>query len=187
MAARIKLLLMAALVASTATADSIVWRKLGGWDVSFYPGSAGCQAFALFEKNTAFFIGFDDMGELLTLDVTIVDQSWNSIEDGKEYPIRLRFGDEGIWSLDMDGVRVDGFPGLNIMIDAKTPEAKLFIEEFKRELSMEWSYEDAPLGRYTLSGSRDAFDEVKRCQIALKDGMPEPPVFLPTSDQTIEE
>lgn len=147
-----------------ASAEPIDWKTVDGWDISFYPNSKGCQAFALFEEDTAFFIGFDNNQDLLSLDITILDERWGSIEDGKEYSITLNFGDETPWTLEMDGVRMDGYPGLNIMIDAGTDEADLFIDEFQRETSMLWKYGSAELGRYTLRGSRNAFDEVVACQ-----------------------
>lgn len=147
-----------------AAAETIDWKTVGGWDVSFYPSSEGCQAFALFEEDTAFFIGFDDSGSNLLLDVTLLDERWSSIEATKEYSVTLHFGNETPWTLEMDGVQMDGFPGLNILIDASSDEADLFIDEFQRETRMEWSFEGNTLGRYTLRGSRRAFDEVIACQ-----------------------
>jgi len=159
-----------ALVATLATgvtpasADTIDWKTVGGWDISFYPGSSGCQAFAVFEDDSAFFIGFDNNDNQLSLDVTLLDQRWTSIEAGKEYSIKLRFGNETPWTLEMDGIQTDGYPGLNIMIDAHSDEADLFIAEFQRETKMEWTFNGSLLGRFTLRGSRRAFDEVIACQ-----------------------
>jgi len=147
-----------------AQAETIDWKTVEGWDISFYPASEGCQAFALFEEDTAFFIGFDNSGDGLLLDVTLLDERWGSIEDGKEYSVTLHFGNETPWTLEMDGVQMDDFPGLNILIDASSDEADLFINEFQRETRMKWSFGDNLLGRYTLRGSRRAFDEVIACQ-----------------------
>jgi hypothetical protein len=147
-----------------ATADTIDWKTVGGWDISFYPSAEGCQAFALFEEDTAFFIGFDNTENTLALDVTLLDERWSSIEDGKEYSVKVHFGNETPWTLEMDGVKTDDYPGLNIMIDASSDEADLFIDEFQRETRMEWSFDGNQLGRYTLRGSRRAFDEVIACQ-----------------------
>lgn len=156
---------------SGATAETIDWKTVGGWDISFYPSSEGCQAFALFEEDTAFFIGFDNTGGVLALDVTLLDERWTSIEDNKEYSVTLHFGNETPWTLEMDGVQMDGFPGLNIMIDASSDEADLFIDEFQRETRMEWYFGNNRLGRYTLRGSRRAFDEVIACQRSYFDAL----------------
>lgn len=157
--------------AVTADADTIDWKKISGWDISFYPGSAGCQAFAQFEAGTAFFIGFDNNSDVLALDVTLLDNHWTSIEDGKDYPIEVQFGNESPWTMNMNGVVMDGYPGLNIMIDAASDEASLFVDEFQRKTSMEWRYGTVTLGRYTLRGSRRAFDEVIACQRSYLDAM----------------
>jgi hypothetical protein len=153
-----------ALSASSAPAEIIDWKTVGGWDISFYPESEGCQAFAVFERNTAFFIGFDSTDDLLALDVTLLDQSWGSIQEGRQYDVSVKFGNESPWNLSMDGLNTDGYPGLNIMIDAGNDQASLFVEEFQRETRMEWSFNGTLLGRYTLKGSRRAFDEVISCQ-----------------------
>lgn len=147
-----------------ATGDTIDWKTIGGWDISFYPASEGCQAFAMFEDDTAFFIGFENSGGTLNLGITLLDERWRSIEDGTEYSITARFGNESPWTLAMDGVRVDEFPGLNLLIDANSDQADLFIDEFQRKGSMTWSFGDSTLGRYTLKGSRKAFNEVVACQ-----------------------
>ncbi len=153
-----------ALGTTAATAEVIDWKTIGGWDISFYPDSEGCQAFAVFERNTAFFIGFDGTDNQLTLDITLLDQRWSSIEEGRQYDVSVKFGNESPWNLSMDGLNTDGYPGLNIMIDAGNDQASLFVEEFQRETRMEWTFKGALLGRYTLKGSRRAFDEVINCQ-----------------------
>ena len=64
-----------------------------------------------------------------------------------------------------------GYPGLTMMIDAQSDEAGLLIEEFRRENLMEWSYKSTSLGKYTLRGSRAAFDEVIACQEAYLEAL----------------
>lgn len=156
--------LAVAATAGAAMADPVDWKSVGGWDISFYPNSEGCQAFALFEEDTAFFIGFDSTYNELSLDVTLLNERWGSIEAGKEYEIGVKFGDETPWSVEKNGLQSDGYPGLNLMINAGSDQAELFIAEFQRETSMTWSYDGVELGRFTLRGSRRAFDEVINCQ-----------------------
>jgi hypothetical protein len=160
-------LAVGAMVSATPVAtraEVIDWKTVAGWDISFYPESEGCQAFALFEEDTAFFIGFDATDNTLSIDVTLLDQRWGSIEAGKEYSVSVTFGDETPWDVTMDGLNSDDYPGLNILIDAGSDQASLFIEEFQRETRMEWTFNGNLLGRYTLRGSRVAFDEVIACQ-----------------------
>jgi len=52
-----------------------------------------------------------------------------------------------------------------------TPMADLFIDEFQRETRMVWNFQGSELGRYTLRGSRRAFDEVIACQRSYFDAL----------------
>ncbi|MDU9004917.1 hypothetical protein [Sedimentitalea todarodis] len=153
----------AALLATATAAQPVDWANINGWDVAYYPGSKGCQAFALFDEETAFFIGYDGKGEKPALDVTVLNTSWDMIEHGEEYPVRLRFGDQAAWTLNMDGVVLNGFPGLHILIDAGTSSAQQFTREFKRERIMAWRRADQTLGRFPLTGSNNAFKAVHNC------------------------
>ncbi|MFT4962284.1 MAG: hypothetical protein ACI92Z_003381 [Paracoccaceae bacterium] len=154
---------------TSVSAETIDWKMVDDWDISYYPGSSGCQAFAVFDGQTAFFIGFDANDDELSLDVTILDERWSSIMDGEDYPISVKFGDESPWTLGMSGTVVDNYSGLNLMIDISSDEAELFIDEFQRENSMEWSFSGNQLGHYTLRGSRRAFNEAVACQRAYID------------------
>lgn len=158
---------VAGLVATSPTvtrADPVDWKTVGDWDVSYYPQSAGCQAYGLFEQGAAIFLGYDNNDGVLTLDITALDAQWTVIKDNTKHAVTLRFGDEAPWVLEMAGVMLDGFPGLNIMIDASSEEAALLVNQFQQEASMDWSIGETQLGRYTLRGSQRAFEEVMACQ-----------------------
>ncbi len=162
---------VAALAASLALpvqAEPQRWAVLGEWDVGWYPDLRGCLAFTQFE-TTAFFIGFDTAGPTRALDITVLDDRWTSIEPEQVYPVTLNFGRKDPWVLDMHGVHMDGAPGLHILVDAALPRAEVFIEEFQREMRMTWAYAGAELGRFTLRGSRRAFDAVEACQTSHRE------------------
>lgn len=139
------------------------WAAVGGWDIGYYPASEGCLAFGLFENDTAFFIGFDNTGDMQSLDVTLIDRSWTQIKDGSEHDILVRFGDNPAWTLRMKGSQIEDFPALNIHMDANSPEARQFTRQFQHETQMEWLLNGEALARLTLSGSKRAFDEVSAC------------------------
>lgn len=149
--------------APIAVAQTERWAIIRGWDIAYYDATRGCLAFTAFE-DTNFFIGFDMNEDVPALDITVLDQRWESIEPSERYPVTLKFGDEPPWTLEMQGVMMDGLPGLNILIDASIDQSLEFIEEFQREMRMRWSYGEAELGEFTLRGSRRAFDEVLKCQ-----------------------
>jgi hypothetical protein len=160
-----------ALASTTAQAEVTLWKKVGGWDVSFYPGLPGCLASAEYNRGTTFFIGFIRSDRDLLLNVTLMDESWGSIEAGKEYEVKFYFGDESPWTLNMRGERYGQFPGLDFTISAAASQADLFVEEFQRELYMEIFYAGVSLGKYTLKGTRAAFQETIRCQRSFNDAV----------------
>jgi hypothetical protein len=84
-----------------------------------------------------------------------------------EYPVELRFGAKPAWTLKMDGVHLNRYPGLTILIDGSSSDADRFLVQFRNETMMEWHLGGRPLGRYALDGSRRAFEEVAACQKAL--------------------
>lgn len=154
------LLLLAAL---PARANQIDWSVVNGWDIAYYPGSNGCHAFALFEEKTAFFIGYDGKGSDPALDVTILNSDWTDIADSNEYPVRVRFGEQAAWTLSMDGVVLNGYPGLHILINSQTPSARLFARQFRREHTMTFWLDGEMLGAFPLKGSNRAFQAVNTC------------------------
>lgn len=157
------IVLFAHLFAPSVIAQPERWAIVQGWDIGYYPATQGCLAFTAFD-DTNFFIGFDMHADVPALDITVLDHRWSSIEPMGRYPVTLTFGNESPWTLEMQGVMMDGLPGLNILIDASIEQSLEFIEEFQREMRMRWSYGEAELGEFTLRGSRRAFEEVLKCQ-----------------------
>ncbi len=174
---------------SDAGAQPVGWKTVEPWRIAYYPGSQACQAFAQYREHTAFFIGFDRRGEASALDVTILDRRWFAFENGTEYRVRIRFDDQPVWTLNMDGVLLNGLPGLHILIDPKAPDARQFIAQFQSGQVMEWQHGETRLGRFPLTGSRKAFEEVEYCQAhhdAITAARPKRPVARPTPE-TVEQ
>lgn len=140
------------------------WAKVDGWDIAWYPEMRGCQAFALFEENTAFFIGYDKTHGKRSLNITLIDKRWTKIKDGDEHRVQVRFGDNPAWDLTMDGRSIDDYPALMIHMSAAASETRTLINQFRRESEMRWQLEDQQLARLTLRGSRRAFSAVQDCE-----------------------
>lgn len=163
--ARIILAVLTALLATPTWAERERWSVIDGWNISYYPSLQGCLAYASFD-GTAFFIGYDTVQTVPALDITVLNEKWTQFKKDGLYPITLQFGDQPPWTLEMQGVHMDGAPGLNILIDARIQKSALFIEEFQRETEMSWTDGNDPLGAFTLRGSMRAFDQVIACQDA---------------------
>lgn len=153
-----------AMMATSAPAEVIRWKTVGGWDVSFYSSQEGCLAYTKYQRGTQFYIGFDGSFGDIHIDVSLIDSRWASIEEGKEYAVTVKFGNEVPWNLDMSGRRFNRTPGLLLNYPAVSDEARRFLREFMRETKMVWSYDGIRLGDYSLRGSQAAMTEVIKCQ-----------------------
>ena len=172
------------LVATPLGAEPQRWALSDPWNISFYPATQGCLAYATFD-GTGIFIGFDTLEDVPALDITLLDSRWQSIESGSSYPVSLTFGNNTPWVLEMTGVHMDGAPGLHILIDATMDRSATFIEEFQSEMKMRWSYADTTLGEFTLSGSRQAFQQVVACQTTHAETIAAPPDGLPANAEAV--
>jgi len=140
------------------------YGHVGEWDISYYPASGGCQIYQSFDGRTGFFIGFDTNQGRRNLDITLLDTRWRSIAVNKPYRLQVRFGSFSPWVVDMDGVSMQGEPGLNVILDASGENARRFVAEFRRATRMNWRYGETTLGHFSLRGSRRAFDQLLACQ-----------------------
>lgn len=159
-------------VASThAQADSSPWKQVGGWDIDFNSNWEGCLASTTYEGGTWFAIGFQKEVDGLVLSVALLDKAWESIEAGKEYAVKVYFGDETPWDLNMIGRETSGTRGLQFYTDAYSEKAGIFVEEFQRELGMKWYYQNVMMGNFSLRDTRRAFNEVVACQKSFHEAL----------------
>lgn len=150
--------------ASSAAADLIHWKTVGWWDISFYSEQEGCLAQVDYDDGTTFFIGFARVDGEVMMDITLIDESWQSLEPGKEYPIEVRFGNESPWTVEMYADLYGDDPGLAVLLTLNGVNADRFIDEFQRKSDMVWSFRGHRLGHFNLRGSRRAMDETIACQ-----------------------
>lgn len=163
--------LFATMFGSAAHSEISKWKDIGWWNISFYPANSGCSAYAEYEGGTHFFIGLEGEQNLY-LRVMIFNDLWKSIEKEKEYDVEVTFGNETPWTLEMTGVELKSSSGLSFVIDAQSETAGLFVEEFSKEVNMQWQYLGKPLGLLLLlNNSRDAFREVVECTRSYKDAV----------------
>jgi hypothetical protein len=144
-------------------ADVVPWKVVSDWDISFYDSANGCLAFADYEGGMSFFIGLTNLDSELVFEITLLSEAWKSIESGKEYSVSAQFGNESPWTLEMRGVETETLFGLTLNLAANSEEAGQIVEEFMREVSMDWKYDGKTLAYTTLRGSRVAFDEAVAC------------------------
>lgn len=162
---------LAAILPVQSKGEVTLWKNVGDWDVSFYSNSPGCFAYMYYEGGTSFWLGFIKRDDDILLEVSLMDDAWKSIEAGKEYSVKVYFGDETPWTLEMSGKDFDGSPALSYAFDASTEQSGLFLDEFIRETGMKWYYRNAMLGHYSLKGSRQAMNETVDCQRSFNEAV----------------
>lgn len=154
---RLALAALIALAAPAAGAEEL-YAQRGQWTISWFPETMGCRAVRDY-GTTRFSIGFDGtQGEPL-LKVNLSDPAWEALPEGARKDIAAQFGVREPWELSMTGGA-----GLTLTAPARAQLAGVFIDEFKAEMVMVWSAGETELGRFTLDGSRVAFDTMSACQ-----------------------
>lgn len=125
----------------------------------------------IYEDGTFFLIGLKKRDDATLLEIAMMDDAWESLEEGKDYSIKAYFGDETPWTLDMRGRHFSDTPGLTFSMDAYSENAGILVDEFQRELDMKWYYKNVMLGHYSLRDTRRAFDEVVACQKSFNEAV----------------
>ena len=152
-------------------AETSRWKTVGGWDVDFYPNSKGCLAYTVYTDGVAFFIGLTKSSDTLYFEMTLMNDKWKSIEDKKQYEVVVTLGNESPWTLEMTGVEFEDTWGMTFSTPASSEKAGQFVNEFMREVNMEWTYNGQQLGFLSLSNSRAAFEEAVTCTKSYQDAI----------------
>ena len=98
--------------------------------------------------------------------VPMRDPDWQSLEEGKSYPIRVQFGRAAPWEADATAGRMDGFPVLFFRFRDLN-----VVREFMRKREVAFIYRNRTIAVLSLSGSFRAFQEVIRCQEQVNAGL----------------
>lgn len=169
-------------------AEYSTWKTVGGWDISLYPSSGGCQAYAQYNDGVSFFIGLSRDDDTLNFEMTLMNDKWKSIENNKEYEVVVTLGNETPWTLEMTGVKFESTWGMSFVTPASSEKAGRFVEEFMREVGMEWTYNGKRLGYLSLRDSRAAFEEAVACTKSFQDatGSSSDPFATGSSSKTLD-
>lgn len=151
-------------VTSPAAAQSTHWKTVGWWDVSYHTEYGGCASIAQFQNGTYVFIGLDTTAnENLNLRVAIANEKWSSITPDDSYDVVVRFDRRGPWDVTMYGMQVDAAYGLYNIFPATSDNSARWLREFRRGVTMVWSYQGNELGSFSLKSTNLAVQEVIAC------------------------
>ncbi|KMW60693.1 hypothetical protein AIOL_000857 [Candidatus Rhodobacter oscarellae] len=151
--------------------DNVFWRSVGNWEISIDPGlSNGCYAVSSWSSGTVLRIGLNPAEDSFYF--LIGNEDWASLEDDREYEIKIRFGPQPAWNISARGLRLGDAPGGDVYLHAKSENFD-FVEEFMREARMTMFYRQSAVETFVLKGSSRAFQEVRKCQRAVaENGLP---------------
>ena len=144
-----------------------LWKDLGGWVVRVDTSLGnGCFTYQLYEGNTIFRIGFNKINGGMYF--FIGDSDWQSLEEGKNYPIQLYFGNKEPWGGDATAIRFGEIPVL--WLDLRSSDsASEFLKEFMNELSLNVLFQGESIVLLSLKGTFKAGQELLECQKAIND------------------
>lgn len=114
-----------------------------------------------YKDGTVIRLGFEFSENDRLLYLSLGNSKWKSLEDGKEYPIRIQFDTETPWDAKASAIEVGPLTHLKV----NTRDAD-FVSEFSTKLGLRAFYVDKQIVSLRLRGSSKAIDEMLACQQA---------------------
>ncbi|MEH3110479.1 MAG: hypothetical protein PGN22_10285 [Agrobacterium cavarae] len=145
-----------------AQSETIPWKEVAGWTVRMGPSMGNaCYVTTSYEDGTVLRLGFEFSDSDRLLYFSLGNTKWKSLEDGKEYPVRIQFDSETPWNAKASAIKVDSFTHLKV----NTRNAD-FVSEFSKKLGLRAFYAEKQIVSLRLGGSSKAIDEMLSCQQA---------------------
>lgn len=145
-----------------AQSETIPWKEIAGWTVRMDPSTGNaCYVTTAYEDGTVLRLGFEFSDNDRLLYFSLGNSKWKSLEDGKEYPVRIQFDSETPWDAKASAITVDSFTHLKV----NTRNAD-FVTEFSKKLVIRAFHGSKQIVSLRLRGSSKAIDEMLACQQA---------------------
>ena len=188
------MVMLAALLATSCLglqsvqANTIKYSTVGAWTIAVDPTMGnGCFLITNFVGGASIRIGFD-MRNSTAIDVYTILGSvkWRSIEYGKNYPIRIRFGNQPAWAGNATGFSFNppqNQTWLRMAIIRKTGFD--FVSDFMKERFVAVDYNRREILRLNLKDSYAAGLKLIECQKAASKVKQDP--FRETTSPTVED
>ncbi len=145
-----------------AHSETIPWKEVAGWMVRMDPSAGNaCYVTTSYKDGTVIRLGFEFSENDRLLYLSLGNSKWKSLEDGKDYPIRIQFDTETPWDAKASAVEVGRLTHLKV----NTRDTG-FVSEFSRKLGLRAFYAGKQIVSLRLKGSSKAIDEMLACQQA---------------------
>ena len=151
---------MSLAAAVPVAAQNDLWGNVGDWEIAIDPTiDNGCYAFASWNGGTTLRIGRNPQSQNFYF--LIGNEAWSSLRPDASYDIQIELGDFPSWDVSATGFQFN--QGETVYLHAQSSQMD-FIEEFQSALNMRLSYDGTEIDNLKLTGARDAWNEVERCQ-----------------------
>lgn len=146
------------LVSTSAFAQSLEpYGSVGGWDVMIDPSLGnGCLIQAAYQDGSVVRIGFDrTQGNGY---VTVFNEGWGDIEDGKTYPVRFDLDGQS-YNGEAKGIHLNGVPGADISFDSSD-----FLFDIAKKYTMTLYNDAGKIMAIDLGGTYAGLEAAMKCQ-----------------------
>ena len=166
--------------------DSFLWKTVAGWEIRVDSTLGnGCYTTQIYDGDIFFRVGMDKLDGGMY--VMIGDQDWKSLEEGKNYPIKIYFGNASPWVGDASALSFYEFPSLILRIGySDSANAAEFFEEFMTKTFVEIEYNDKSLAKLSLEGTYKAGLEMMVCQQSVDKMFNSPDPFANPGDSSTD-
>ena len=142
------------------------FSEFRGWDIDLYIYDSGepyaCLGSVSYKQsNTMLMVGFEKRGDDDLLTLSIWNEAWASIEQGKEYELEIEFPRDE-WTLTGSGGEIDQLFFVQVQ-NILNEKAWGFIADFRKSLSMKVSIKGNLIGNFTLKGSSGMILDAWKC------------------------
>lgn len=140
----------------------VPWGEFAGWKVLMDPG-AGHACYVAHIYNAGVFIRLgrftNERGSGVYLSLN--NPKWKSLEDEKDYPVSVQFGDNDRWDAKARALVKDNDVTRTLTIST---DDENFLEEFKTSDTTKLFYEGKEIANLSLNGATKAVREMNACQ-----------------------
>ena len=169
--AAIVVLILGAAVNQAQGADSIRYSTVGAWTIAVDTTlGSGCFAVTSYKGGAVFRLGFDLSDSSAPSSYFILgDAKWRSIEYGKHYVLRVRFGNRPGWRGTATGFSFK--PPTNqpwLKMEVKAKSSADFLIEYMRQKYVAVEYNNKEILRLSLKDSYQAGLKLLECQKATR-------------------
>ena len=138
--------------------DPPVWKEVDPWTVYVDPSlDQGCFLVASFQRDTVLRVGVNRSSGGYY--VVFGNPAWQSLKTGQSYAVQFRFGSYSPWDVPTIGVNMGG----TVFLKSTFNDGN-FWKEFASSATLDISRNNQTVTQLTLTGARQAFDELVNCQ-----------------------